>query len=483
MHTLLPSPTLSLTLLLCVGVLAAEACEPPSVALGDAAAGDLVYVLSVPSFQDSDGDGTGDLTGVRWHLHHIASLGVGTVQLLPLEPGYDSGHLVPAAEGLDPALGTLDDLAALADDLHRLGMRLEVQVPLDAVGRDHPWYRAALRGEGRLQLRGTAGTGWFPTGDKRYYYASGGAGRPDLDWDDAGLPGDRAAALTPLLDAGVDGVLLRAFTPEGTRSALDAAASLAAELEAAVPALEVASAPPEPVVATLRPWTGLGAVNDLPRALAVEAAARDGDLRWTADVLDAWGVDVSATRPFLGDADRARFATRVPDADQRRTLMTLHVLGPGHPSLYYGEELDLPDATTLAVDASWRAPMPWTDGPTCGFTEGEPWFTPDPACKVGWNAYDEARDGGSMLTHVRWLAGLRRSYGRDEATVVPTGYDDVLAFRTGRLLVLGAAGSVARTVFLPGLSGLDARTGQPVEQGVRVDARGWRVVILTDDAG
>lgn len=482
MHTLLPSPTLSFSLLLAALALSAEACNPPPIGLDAASPGDLVYVLPVAAFQDSDADGVGDLTGVRWHLHHIASLGVGTVQLMPLERGYDSGRLVPSAAGLDPALGSDADLAALADDLHELGMRLEVQVPLDAVGRDHAWYRAALRGEGRLLLRGSPGTGWYPTGDKRYYYASGGAGRPDLDWDDAGLPGDRAASLRALLDNGVDGVALRPFTADGARSGIDAAGALAAELRAAIPGLTVASAPDEPVVATLRPWTALGEVQDLPRALAAEAAGRDGDLRWTADVLAAWGADAARTRPFLGDGDRSRFATRVPDADLRRTLMTLHVLGPGHPSLYYGEELDLPDATTLAVDASWRAPMPWTDGPTCGFTEGEPWFVPDPACKVGWNAYDEARRGDSMLAHVRWLADLRRSYGSASATVLPTGYDDVLAFRTGRLLVVGSAGRVSRTLLLPGEAGRDARSGQPVEEALRVDAGGWRVVIEAQDA-
>jgi len=437
---------------------------------------DLIYILPVAAYADSDGDGIGDINGVRAHLDHLARLGVATLQLMPLEPADEPGRLIPAGTGVDPVLGSQSDLEALANDLHQMGMTLEVQVPLNALSCRHNWYTAALEGQGRIQFRDFGGPSYFPTGDQRYYYAEGGLEHPDLDWDDAGLPGDRAASLSWLLEAGIDGVLFRGFTADGERTQLDVAKAFSGELHVQASALGIASAPLEPVVETLRPWTGLGAVADLPRTLAWEAAARDGDFTWVKDVIRDWGADIELTRPFLGDGDRARFASRVQDDATRRTLMTLHLLGPGRPTLYYGDELDLGDSTTLPVDAPWRAPMPWSADMNCGFTVGNPWFVPDPACLVGWNAEDEADDPTSMLRHVQWLTHLRARSEDGPFEHVPTGYPDVMAFRRGPLLIVGSVGASSRTLFFPGESAIDAVTGAEVGERFEVPALGWRVL-------
>ena len=164
------------------------------------------------------------------------------------------------------------------------------------------------------------------------------------------------------------------------------------------------------------------------------------------------------------------------DPELRRTLVVLHLLGPGEPSLYYGEELDVADATTDPVVAPWRAPMPWDSGAHCGFTTGEPWFTPDPACAVGVNAYDEARDPGSMLSLVRWLASQRAELGGAEAELVSVGWSDVIAFESGRLLVVGSVADVPRSVSFPGLRAVDLVDASAVVSSLEVPARGWRVV-------
>ncbi len=464
---------LTLFLLLC-------GCDERSILLAPSRAPEFIYLLDVASFQDSDGDGVGDIEGVRWHIQHIRSLGVRTVQLLPIEPGWNTDGLIPDGLGIDPALGGDADLAALADDLHANGMTLEVQVPMDAVGLDHPWFRAALRGQGRIRLALEQRDHWYPTGDRRYYYASAGAGRPDLDWGDPGLPGDRADTLFPLLEAGVDGVVLRAFEAEGRSDTQPVAEALIAEIGVRQPAVAAATTPAESSVDSLRPWTSLGPVADLPRALAWEATASEGDFDPVAEVLDEWGDDVDATRPFLGDGDRSRLASRVPDATVRQTLMVMHLLGAGHPSLYYGEELDLADATTTPVDAPWRAPMAWDSTHNCGFTTGEPWYKPDPACKVGWNAYDEARDPQSMLALVRWLGRVRAAHGASTTTRLDTGYADVMAFLAGELLVVGSLASGDRAVVIPGLDGVDLIDGSPVGERVTLRGIGWRVVRVAE---
>ena len=83
--------------------------------------------------------------------------------------------------------------------------------------------------------------------------------------------------------------------------------------------------------------------------------------------------------------------------------------------LYYGEELDLADATSgTGQDYAMRAPMPWTNGAGAGFTDGTPWFPLDPGYRAGRNVAAEARDPGSMLRLVQALGCVRAAYGLED---------------------------------------------------------------------
>ncbi|MBK8181041.1 MAG: hypothetical protein IPK67_19575 [Planctomycetes bacterium] len=83
----------------------------------------------------------------------------------------------------------------------------------------------------------------------------------------------------------------------------------------------------------------------------------------------------------------------VPDPEARRALRVAQLLLPGAPVLYYGEELDLPNASTgTGQDYAMRAPMPWSDGPGAGFSTGNPWFPPDPGYLEGRNVAEQDED-------------------------------------------------------------------------------------------
>ena len=75
----------------------------------------VVYQAYLRSFQDSDGDGVGDLRGVRPRLDHLAWLGVDALWLSPIHPSplHDFGYDVSDYPGVDPVFGTLGDLDAL----------------------------------------------------------------------------------------------------------------------------------------------------------------------------------------------------------------------------------------------------------------------------------------------------------------------------------------------------------------------------------
>jgi amylosucrase len=95
----------------------------------------------------------GTLAGVRAKLPYLRELGINYLHLMPLlaarpEPN-DGGYAVADYGAVEPALGTMDDLRALAADLHAHGMALCVDVVLNHTAREHAWARAAVKGDGR----------------------------------------------------------------------------------------------------------------------------------------------------------------------------------------------------------------------------------------------------------------------------------------------------------------------------------------------
>ena len=118
---------------------------------------------------------------------------------------------------------------------------------------------------------------------------------------------------------------------------------------------------------------------------------------------------------MLGNHDQSRVATRLGAAQARVAAMLLLTLR-GTPTLYYGDELGLPDATVppeRIVDVDGRdperSPMPWTGSdPNAGFSVGEPWL-PMVDDAGSWSVEAQRADPASMLLLHRRLLALRRA--------------------------------------------------------------------------
>jgi len=105
----------------------------------------IIYGVNIPSFQDSNGDGFGDLTGVTNRLDYLAELGVNCLWLLPFyaSPRRDNGYDVSNYYAVDPRLGTIDDFRNLADRARELGIRIIVDLVVHHTSDRHPWFEAA----------------------------------------------------------------------------------------------------------------------------------------------------------------------------------------------------------------------------------------------------------------------------------------------------------------------------------------------------
>jgi alpha-glucosidase len=186
----------------------------------------VLYEIYVRSFADSNGDGVGDLPGIRARLPYLRDLGVDGIWLTPFfpSPGSDHGYDVADYVDVDPQFGTLADLDALVADAHELGLRVTIDVVPNHTSSEHPWFRNALADpahpdRARYVFRpgrnggppnnwdsvfgGPAWTFDEPSGE--YYLHLFAAEQPDLDWHNPQVQADFEDILRFWLDRGVDG--------------------------------------------------------------------------------------------------------------------------------------------------------------------------------------------------------------------------------------------------------------------------------------
>jgi alpha-glucosidase len=104
--------------------------------------GAVIYQIYPRSFQDSNGDGIGDLRGIITRLPYIASLGVDAIWISPFfkSPMLDFGYDVEDYCDVDPMFGTLADFDALVEEAHRLGLKVMIDQVLSHTSDKHPWF-------------------------------------------------------------------------------------------------------------------------------------------------------------------------------------------------------------------------------------------------------------------------------------------------------------------------------------------------------
>jgi len=403
----------------------------------------LTYEIYVRSFYDSDGDGTGDLDGVRLKLDYLESIGVQTLWLMPVFPAFGpAGYDVQDFGSLTPEYGDEAALRALVDEAHARGMRVLLDFPLNHVHREHPWFLAAAEGDSIYRdyfVYGGEGECWWPDAQGGNYYAYFGPDMPDLDWTDDRLAFLMGLLLSQWLEV-VDGYRLDAVLmlveEDGVTEGSTASHALVAGVAQRFPGKFFLAEASEWEVERSTSWLEEAqAVTDFPRREALLLAAAEGDAAHVAEVIAEQGTRAEGMASFLGSHDVDRLASLVADPGQRRALMVANMLLPGNPVIYYGEELDLPNAQTASgQDHAWRAPMPWDGSSQAGFTTGTPWFTPDPSYQRGVNVEAEDQDPGSMLNLVRALACVRaETEGAAASTPVASG--SVLRWTRGEVSV------------------------------------------------
>jgi alpha-glucosidase len=355
----------------------------------------IVYQVYPRSFQDSDGDGVGDLPGITSRLDYLRWLGVDAVWISPVFPSpmADFGYDVSDYCGIHPLFGTLDDFDRLLAEAHGRGLRVILDFVPNHTSHLHPWFleSRASRDSPRRDwyvwrdpapdggppnnwLSNFGGPGWTldeTTG--QYYYHAFLAEQPDLNWRNPEVVEAMLGVLRFWLDRGVDGFrvdviyhLLEdaefrdnprnpAWTPGGNPA------------DAVLPVHTVDQDEVHALVARMRRLFDeygervlIGEiylpVERLVRYYGEELGGAHLPFnfqlilaRWDARHIARLIDEYEAALPeggwpnwVLGNHDQHRIATRV-GAEQARVAAMLLLTLRGTPTLYYGDEIGMHD--------------------------------------------------------------------------------------------------------------------------------------------
>ena len=186
-----------------------------------------IYQIYPRSFQDSDGDGIGDLAGIRQRLSYLQGLGVDAVWISPFYPSpmADFGYDISDYCGVDPIFGTLDDFDALVMELHERGLKLILDFVPNHTSDRHPWFLESRSsrvdprrdwyiwrdpgpdgGPPNNWLSNFGGSAWEYDGETgQFYYHAFLKEQPDLNWRNPEVRAAMHEAMRFWLDRGVDG--------------------------------------------------------------------------------------------------------------------------------------------------------------------------------------------------------------------------------------------------------------------------------------
>ncbi len=191
----------------------------------------VTYQIYIRSFADSNGDGIGDVNGIRSRLAYIASLGVDALWINPWYPSpqADAGYDVADYRDVDPDFGSLEEGRALIEEAHAAGLRLLLDIVPNHTSDEHVWFRAALasppgsaeraryvfrpgKGEHGEEppndwVSEFGGTAWtrVEEPDGEWYLHLFDVKQPDLNWENPEVRDEFLDILRFWFDAGADG--------------------------------------------------------------------------------------------------------------------------------------------------------------------------------------------------------------------------------------------------------------------------------------
>jgi alpha-glucosidase len=357
----------------------------------------IIYQIYPRSFQDSNGDGVGDLDGIRRRLDYLSWLGIDALWISPIYPSpmADFGYDIKDYCGIDPLFGRLADFDSLLSEAHQRGIKIILDYVPNHTSDQHPWFQQsrASRGNERRdwyiwrdgkpggqppnnwvsQFGGPAWT-WDPT-TQQFYLHSFLAQQPDLNWRNPAVRQAMFEVLRFWLDRGVDGfrvdvlwLLIKdaAFRDNPPNPAYKPAQP---QIDQYISLYNADQPEIHPLVAQMRAvldeYSDRVLIGEIylpfdrlvtyygPRLNGAQLPFNFALIKTTWKASEIAGLIAQYEKALppggwpnwvLGNHDQPRIAARVGAAQARNAAMLLLTLR-GTPTMYYGDELGLARVT------------------------------------------------------------------------------------------------------------------------------------------
>lgn len=191
------------------------------------------YQIYPKSFQDTNGDGIGDIPGIIEHLDDLEELGINMIWLCPVNksPMADHGYDISDYDEIDPMFGTLDDMKRLIKEADKRGIRVLMDLVVNHTSSEHEWFQKALEdpdgryGKYYIIREGKdgkepnnwrsifGGSAWERIGDTdKYYLHLFTKWQPDLNWENREVREEIYAMINRWLDMGLGGFRIDAIS-------------------------------------------------------------------------------------------------------------------------------------------------------------------------------------------------------------------------------------------------------------------------------
>jgi alpha-glucosidase len=397
----------------------------------------VIYQVYPKSFADSDGDGIGDLPGIRDRLPYLRDLGVDALWLSPFfrSPQVDGGYDVSDYCDVDPMFGTLADFDSLLATAHELDLRVIVDLVPNHSSSAHPWFVSALAAtpgspeRDRYVFRGGRGSrgeqppndwesvfggpAWTRTDDGDWYLHLFDPAQPDFNWRNLEVRAEFESILRFWLDRGVDG--FRVDVAHGMAKAdglpdVGYSGQISLLGKAVLPYFDqdevhdiykswrkILDSYPGERMAVAEAWATSPerlaryvAPDELHQVFNFDYLAADWSTSALRKVIDE---SLSTMDPVgapatwvLSNHDKPRHVTRYGDIRRARAAILLMLALPGSAYVYQGEELGLPEVLDLPdevlQDPVWRR-SGFTDRGRDGCRVPLPWTGDEPSYGFG----------------------------------------------------------------------------------------------------
>jgi alpha-amylase len=382
-------------------------------------------------YQDSNGDGIGDIRGLIQRLDYLQDLGIKGIWLMPITQSEDKdhGYAVKDYRDIETQYGTLADFDELVKQAHARGIGLILDYVMNHSANTHPAFiNSADTSNNAYRAwyvwKDIAPSGWTIFGNNPWYNTKNGAyfaafysGMPDFNLLNPAVLEFHQNNLRFWLNRGADGFRFDAVgnlveNNAGAWESQPESIALMGKVQENIAQYSkrfmVCEAPGNPLA--------FAASNSCGNAFAFKhnyniANAAKGQLSAIQSIADYFNTAPLTISTMISNHDEfagARLWDQLNgNIAQYKLAAATYLLQPGTPFIYYGEEIGLAGAANLTGDHKLRTPMSWnSNSSNAGFTTGQP-FRSLSSNVSNQNVESQRQDPNSLLQFYKGLIGLR----------------------------------------------------------------------------